>query len=419
MPRVDLPEPLPVELALKGLAAELTWPEVARDLVEVACAVLLADRLTPRPRGTLGPREIALRVGVRRPGVWARASAQLREILSILGDDAFSFDFFRKPDGNLPFPEPPSTPGRRYRRVALFSGGLDSAAAAATFAKDGTQTAYVTHYAKGIRHIAALLGDIHRVYGGQAEPGHAQFYIRPVGAIVQHLRENSRRSRSFLFVSLALATAVCLEAPEVCVCENGALALNLPLSPAMVPTRHAHSEFLRAMEELSKLLFGTPIRVTNPFELATKGEMCRVFVPHPGLALDTVSCWNQQWSGRGRKYSQGHCGLCLPCLVRLASLEAAKIAVPKGHFDCDVRRLAAQRRPKREVLRRLGMYRALVGFATRVRSCGTWRRFLKSFPEVIGTQPTSGRMSQDQWFKRLFGMTKRFAEEVTRSFGQG
>ena len=281
-------------------------------------------------------------------------------------------------------------------------------------AKQGIRSAYVTHYVRGINRTAELLRRIYATYGRSAELCHAQFYLRPAGTITERLRESSRRGRSFLFVSLALVTAASLGADEVCVCENGPLALNLPLTAAMVPTRHAHSQFLKAMERFARQLFGTSIRIWNPFELRTKGQLTRTFAPHPDLALETVSCWNQQWAGRGRNYGRGHCGFCLPCLVRLVSLEAAGIRFPKGHFDYDVRHHARLRMLTANDIPRLGPFHALVQFCRTVKECRTWQEFVRTFPLVVDSEPTSATTDRD-WFAQIFRTMKRFAVEVSRS----
>lgn len=422
---IHLPVPLPIQLSLKGLTRHIHWPAPSRDLIEVACAILMADRLVTRPRNSLGPRQIDLALPVRNPHVWNRAVPVLQEILEILGGDVFSIDFCHHPDGAACFPingvstqlellKPPAS----VDRVALFSGGLDSAAAAATFALEDKRAVYVTHYTNGIRRIEKLLEDISAEYNPQSKTLHAQFYIRHFGPIVQQLRERSRRSRSFLFVSLALATAAATDAPEVCVCENGPLALNLPLTPAMIPTRHAHSQFLRAMERLATIVFDRPIRVLNPFELMTKGEMSRVFAHRPELALRTVSCWNQQWSGRGKSYGKGHCGHCFPCLVRRASLEAAGIAVPEDHFDVDVQRLARKPQVSDQDLRRLSPYRALLKFSGKVKACRNWQEFVRQFPQCIETEATRTPLAFDDWFPKLYQTMSRFAEEIDQTFGR-
>ena len=165
----DLPIPLPVHLLLKGLAADLVWPPVCRDLIEVACAIFLADRMHLRPRDTLGSRQIALRLPVRQPAAWKRVAPHLERALSILGDDVFSFDFYHSSRGAGCFPAQDAEKPQAYKRlqdlkgsrsdapaferVALFSGGLDSAVAAAHFARRKDTTAYFTYYVRDIRRI--------------------------------------------------------------------------------------------------------------------------------------------------------------------------------------------------------------------------------------------------------------------------
>lgn len=426
----ELPLPLPVHLLLKGSAADLVWPDLAKDLIEVACAIFLADRMHARARDTLGSRQIALRLPVRKPTAWKQVAPHLKEALGILGDDEFSFDFYYRPQGAGCFPaqdKPKQQQSKRLpdkkgalpfppaiERVALFSGGLDSAVAAAHFARSKAPTVFVTHYVRDIRRIEGLLNEIYRTYGKGTQPLNAQFYIKPKSAFAPKLREHSRRTRSFLFVSLALATAQALNAREVCVCENGVIALNLPFIPAMIPTRHAHSSYLQTMERLANDLFTTPISVVNPFELQTKGEMNHIFRSHPQLALESVSCWNQQWSGRGANYGRGHCGYCVPCLVRRVSLDAAGITIPKGHFDLDVNHLP--RRLTRDQAARLDSYRALLVFTAEVLSCRSWRGFLRTFPDIINSESTMRPRPQDEWFREVFRMVQRFAREVEHTF---
>jgi 7-cyano-7-deazaguanine synthase in queuosine biosynthesis len=425
---LELPRPLPVRISPRATAANLHWPEITQDLIEVACAILLADRLHLRPAHSLQPRHIALRIPVRHPQLWEGVVPELRRALEILADDTFIFEFYYRPQGASCFPQ--LTRGRQSStssteekpqiadRIVLFSGGLDSAAAAANLAQSEVTTAYVTQYVYGIDRINGLLKAIYGAYGGETHVEHAQFYISPTGPIVRRLREHSRRTRSFLFVSLALATAHAMKAREVLVCENGVLALNLPFTPAMLPTRHAHSLFLKTMEELAGGLFQTPIKVINPFELQTKGEMSRVFIPHPKLALQSVSCWNQQWSGRGKNYGKGHCGHCVPCLVRRISLKAAGIAIPGSHFDLDIRRLARKRDPSQKELSYLGSYRALMSFRQQVRSLRTWRQFLRSFPDIINSEASAQSLTPERWFKNVFDMMQRFLAEVEGTFGE-
>jgi len=401
----------PIRIALRGLARRMAWDDVSRDLVELAAGVLVTDRLVRRAGAR--PRTIHLSLAMRRPELFRAAESELREVLALLTGDRFSFGFRRARRREFVLgTESGSRDGLELDQVVLFSGGLDSACAAADLARRRGRVGYVTQYTKGIEAVEGLLAEIYARVGASRPFEHAGYFVQPWGPVVGQLHENARRSRSFLFLSLALATAGCTRAGEVLVCENGPLALNLPLGPEMVPTRHAHSQFLGAMERLAQTLFGRRLRVRNPYELKTKGEMAKVFRDHPGLALRTISCWYQQWSGRGSSYGKGHCGHCLPCLVRLVSLTAAGIDFPRRHFDVDVRRLARKGRPTLEDRRRLEPMRRLVGFASAVVGCRSWRDFIQQFPDAVESEPTSHEMTSDQWYRRLYRTERRFAAEV-------
>jgi len=397
---------VPARIACRGLADQIAWRPESLDLVDLATAVLIADRSVRRVGAQ--PRRISVLIPVRHPRLWRDIASDIAKLLHVLTDDRFELEFCsapRKPSSKR-LGRPP-----RLDRVALFSGGLDSAAAAAVFAEGDEITGFVSHYVTGIQRINRLLQQIGIAYGRRRPVIHAGFFISPGRGVA--LREHSRRTRSFLFASLATVTAVETGASEIAVCENGPLALNLPLSAAMVPTRHAHSAFLDAVAGLARRAFGAEIRVVNPFELRTKGEVSRVFTPNPALALQTTSCWHQQWSGRGARYGHGHCGLCLPCLVRRVALTAAEIAFPPRHFDVDVVRLAHKARKTAADSVSLGPFRALSRFADEIQHCPTWRRFLEQFPEAIESHSTMAPLSPDEWWPALFGMMRRFGTEVT------
>lgn len=410
---VEVPASLPAKLRTRGSADVAVMYALGQDLVEVATSVMLVDRLVSRPHGGTGSRQIRLTIPVRCPSAWRRSATLIQQVLSVVGDDIFSLHFERKAKRKervLRHAATNDTP--HVDRVVLFSGGLDSTCASAHFARAGHVCAYVTHYVSGINRIESLLRSVYESYSANVQPIHASFYISPSKSVTSQLREKSRRLRPFLFASLALATAMGIGAHEICVCENGPLALNLPMNLAMVPTRHANSLFLDLMGQLGRALTGAPIRFSNPFELSTKGQMCDILRARPHLALDSVSCWNQQWSGTKKNYGHGHCGYCIPCLVRRTALQAAGIEIPRRHFDLDILRLSAMIRLDRKKKRRLGPYRVLLGFANRLSECGSWRSFVREWPDVIEAEPTASQKIGDEWYKALFRMMKEFAKEV-------
>ncbi len=411
---------IPIHLHKSGVSQGLRLPPLAEDLLEVAAVTLLADRLFVRPRGGTAPREIVITMTVREPRAWRRADHLLTSIQDVLSGDVFRYEFYRRNSQRTRL-------GKSHRaecelnaqHVVLFSGGLDSSCAAAMFAREGRDAAYVTSYVNGRRAVASLLDSIHERFAPGVKPLHALYRMTPDQALSGRLREHSRRTRSFYFASLGLATAIGTGARDVNICENGPLAINLPLNESMRPTRHAHSLFLEAMSELSGSLFKREVPFRNPFELQTKGEMARVFADNPDLAFRTISCWNQQWSGSSGAYSRGHCGFCFPCLVRCVALHSAGFHIPPGHFDVEPRSQLRKGRASEGRQKHNSQLRDLMEFAETVGSCRTWQQMVQRFPAIIDTGPTVHASEPRSWYAAVFRMMQRFSREVELTYGAG
>jgi len=137
--------------------------------------------------------------------------------------------------------------------------------------------------------------------------------------------EDTTRGRSFLFFSLGVTAGTSLAGPFVLkVPENGLIALNVPLDRlrlGALSTRTTHPFYIARWNEMLVAL-GIAGRVENPYWDKTKGEMVAGCV-NPSLLANLVpsslSCSSPS-KGRWTKQPQGHCGFCLPCLIRRASL---------------------------------------------------------------------------------------------------
>ena len=137
--------------------------------------------------------------------------------------------------------------------------------------------------------------------------------------------ETSCRSRSFMFISLALIVAVYSNC-NIIIPENGSVSLNFPLSAsrrASCSTRTTHPVFIRSFQELLRL-FGFSTRLINPYEKQTKGEMVSNCANKNFLlriVADSNSCGKR---GMHQFFYDNHyathCGHCMPCMYRKASL---------------------------------------------------------------------------------------------------
>jgi hypothetical protein len=137
--------------------------------------------------------------------------------------------------------------------------------------------------------------------------------------------EDTTRGRSFLFFSLGVAAGTALGRDFVLkVPENGLIALNVPLDRlrlGALSTRTTHPFYMARWNDLLRALC-VGGKVENPYWDKTKGEMvaqCANPALLKQLAPLSLSC-SSPTKGRWTKKPQGHCGYCLPCLIRRASL---------------------------------------------------------------------------------------------------
>lgn len=300
---------------------------VAVDLLNLATAVYSADvctrRLTAYDRWT---RDFRLFLPVADPDRWSAASSLLSRMLGFLSGDRWEVAF--RPLAN---PVPPfvkrkrARPATRPTAVSLFSGGLDSFVGVLDLLEAGGTVALVGHYSTGPTSQAqdAVNSALAAHYPDRTAL--FRFFVRPP-RLNGSLPEPSTRSRSILFLALGTLVASAFGDPlPLYVPENGLISLNVPLTPARsgtLSTRTTHPHFIGLYRELLAFV-GLNTAVVTPYRFQTKGEML-AGATNPAVlravAPRTLSCSHPD-VGRYRGVAPGrHCGYCVPCLIRRASL---------------------------------------------------------------------------------------------------
>jgi 7-cyano-7-deazaguanine synthase in queuosine biosynthesis len=214
----------------------------------------------------------------------------------------------------------------------LLSGGLDSLIGAIDLSSSGRKPIAVSNVVRG-------------------DGANQVAFARAIGGGLRHLplnhndtppwrKEESQRARSLIFLAFGVLAATALRAyhdgAEVpfYVCENGFIAINPPLTGTRLgslSTRTAHPEFLNRIREILGAA-GLRVRLTNPYEHMTKGEMMRGCANQAllkSLAAQSVSC------GRYRVFNYQHCGRCIPCHVRRAAFLAWDPALDTTSYKFD------------------------------------------------------------------------------------
>ena len=316
-----------------------TFPTLIDDLLDVAMAIYVADRLLKRRRveGSWQPRQLRVVIPVADPDRWATLKSKLCELLSWLTTDDWELEFVLRTTAQRNRPAsvvPPRLPERPF--VALYSGGLDSLAGAVAQALDPAFDAAVLvgaqagHRLKGlqVRQHAALAASLPHLRWERLRGFKHPYRPRHLGNwdIPEQSQEKSQRSRAFLFMVFGAVTAFAYRSDTLYVYENGIGAINLPYTPSF-----RGADMTRAMHPLTLLragqffsdLFGTPFRIENPSLWRTKGEMCQQ-VHAEGLG-DLIGLTRSCDSFPLRE-ARDQCGLCTSCLLRRLSLHAAGLS---------------------------------------------------------------------------------------------
>ena len=294
----------------------------AWDFLSIALAVYAADRFVLRRDFADGwTRVIELKVEVVDPIPWIAQAGQFAAALRFLTGDIWHLQF-------LPGGEPcPVFQGALTDRdcACLFSGGMDSLLGAMELLESGRRPYLVSQASpkegQYQTYLANQLGlDNEHFEGKVIEKGNPPY-------------EPSSRGRSILFFAYG-ALAACGLGGDLYVPENGLISVNPPLTRRRIgslSTRTTHPYFIEALQHIFDAV-DLRVRIINPFQLKTKGEMLRG-CRHPligRLAKHSYSC------GKGKRLNM-HCGRCVPCLIRRASFKHAAMPDAIGYYAADLR----------------------------------------------------------------------------------
>ena len=315
------------QLASLGLQAS----ERGIDLVVLAALVNAGDTRVSRKLNAQDgwTREIDLYVPVSAAAAWSANSGSIESMLRFLSGDRWRIFFRdRTKRTNTLAVAPKRLAIDGLTKVSLLSGGLDSLIGAVDLLSGGVRPLFVSHYwdSETAKAQAYILERLETQFGKEA---FKSLRVR-LGFDKHHLTtgetENTQRGRSFLFYSLATLAASAINGrTAVEIPENGLIALNVPLDPlrfGALSTRTAHPHFIASMQRLIDAL-ALDVELNNPYRHMTKGEMvanCADKLFLQKIVANSMSC-SSPAKARYKKLSPRHCGYCVPCLIRRASLE--------------------------------------------------------------------------------------------------
>jgi 7-cyano-7-deazaguanine synthase in queuosine biosynthesis len=282
-------------------------------------AVIAADLAGHRTKSPDGwTREFELEVAVADPAFWNQHQELVRRILGFLTTDVWKVNFIAGGYSPKP-PKKPVLPPEDC--VSLMSGGLDSFIGNLDLVAGGKRPFTVSQ---------TVVGDAEN----------QRVFAKIMGGGLRHLQMNhnadvpgpetpsTQRARSLIFLAYGVLAATMLKkyhdggTVTLYVCENGFISINPPLTDmrlGSLSTRTTHPVFFGLVHKLFDVA-GLRVRIENPYQLKTKGEMLKECADKRLLsahASQTTSC------GRYLIHGHTHCGRCVPCLVRRAAFRAS------------------------------------------------------------------------------------------------
>ena len=301
------------------------------DFLFFASVVYCVDKLISREKtNDRWTRTMEFCLQVSNPEKWSTVTGDLEICLSFLTGDTWKIQFTelqhklyrpkqrKRPRRNVPLPA-------KGDAVSLFSGGLDSLIGSIDYLESNPANSlflvgHYDRYSKSASDQGRVYGDLEDHYQPRLDLLQVKVGPKPSG------QEKTYRSRSLLFIALGMyvARSIGNQIPLL-MPENGAIALNVPLTPSRrgsCSTRTAHPFFLDTLRKIFKDL-GIENPLCNPLELKTKGECVEKCLNGAILrtaAPKSISCakgghksWWPNTSARG-------CGVCVPCVYRQAAL---------------------------------------------------------------------------------------------------
>lgn len=407
-------------------------PDVFLDLLEVAAYVFIADQSAPRGGTDISMmdknrrRKMVLHVPVRNLELWKLSTTRkaLRDLLNFMSDDEYFFEFRKYSE---------DTPEQMYlditvpendtiEEVFLYSGGLDSLSGAIDeIVNKKKKVALINHFSStkiqgNVKLLNEKFQDIRKLKDSIKEP----FYI-PV--TLRHYKhnpnDNSQRTRSFLYMSLAATIAKMLNLNRIKVFENGIISINLPISRQLIgskATRTAHPKTIKLASDFFSKLGEEKFYIDTPFIWLTKGDVVKKIKDAGCAELIEYSRTCSRTHQATRK--NPHCGTCIQCIDRRFAVLYAQCEQfdPGEKYKVDL--LIGERKEGEEKT----IAESYVRFVEKLRSI-----FEKEFPvlELFNKFPELNKVSdplkdvEPFVYERIVELYTRFSNQINSVLKKG
>lgn len=323
-----------IKLALLDFVRDVFHlPDRILDLLEIATYVFCADRLISRGNKAdveshSWSRSFYFAIKVRDFAFWdePEVKERLKDALVFMsGDRAYHFTFqpgHSTPPADLFDSETFQIEPQQNTKVILFSGGLDSLAGIIECLENSSdQLCLISHRSSPGRMTKTrnqLIRELHRRYPDRLKCYEFGCSLRNSHGI--RAKEETQRTRIFLYATIAYALAHALSQREIFIYENGVTSINFPTQQNLMNARASRTthpktivllqNFFNSFSEGSQ----SEIKITTPFLWKTKTDIFHILggSRQEDLISSTVSC-SQTFQHQDERT---HCGGCSQCIDR-------------------------------------------------------------------------------------------------------
>jgi 7-cyano-7-deazaguanine synthase in queuosine biosynthesis len=312
-------------------------PDRVKDLLEIAAYIYAADRKTRR--GTLNAveyqkwdRTFHFVFPVRDIDFWNRPDVHLalsEALVFMSGDKSYEFSF-QQLAGEFPMglfdqgeftivPDKPTS-------IVLFSGGLDSLTGVVDRLKNTDDDICLMSHQSGqpesVKTQKKLVEALNKKYGNRCS--HFKFFCNLKG---DRAVEETQRTRSFLYGSIAFALAGAFSQNGFYFYENGITSVNFSKRQDLInarASRTTHPKTLGLLEKFYNLFAPEQsVKIHHPYLFKTKTEVVCTLVKfgEQDLISSSVSC-----SKTFQNTTQNsHCGQCSQCVDRRFAMYSSSV----------------------------------------------------------------------------------------------
>jgi len=399
-------------------------PPKILDLLQIAAYVFCADRLVNRgARESLSndawARSFEFHIPVLDYDFWNNPALQnaLSEALVFMtGDRKYRFVFKPSRLGHLPQTvrqlsifkdEFEFYDGIENADVLLFSGGLDSLAGIVErlHTYPNTKQIIISHKSSKtvIRTQTKIIEHLQKRYENLILPCRFDCHIRKTPS-----KEESQRTRMFLFSSFAFAICQCAAKRSLYVYENGITSINLSVQTDVINARASRTTHPKTLGLMNKVFqfFDTKFAILTPYYDKTKEDVFKIFGTYDEkeLLASSVSCS----STRNNPEASRHCGCCSQCVDRRFAAYASGLHGYDAEYEDDF----ITKIPNDETRQRL--WQALrLACAERLR---TPNELLKNYPEeTLDIVEYWHCDNQEDSVAEIYSLFSRYGDSVLRA----